>query len=112
MTLGPTGLSPQHQKLLRTLPAPGAAAAGSLRVCSTAPWWSRLGRGPVSSPTGLYPARSKAAAFRAIQVDGQREPRKPISGIVEPKTSLPLAPQHHLLAAARAVTVEAQRAAR
>lgn len=47
MTLGPSGLSPRHQKLLRTLPALGAAAAGSLRVCSTAPWWSRLGRGPV-----------------------------------------------------------------
>ena len=88
----PWGWSTRHQKLLRTLPALGAAAAGSLRVCSTAPWWSRPGRGPVSSPTGLYPARSKAAAFRAIQVNGQREPRKPISGIVEPKTSLPLAP--------------------
>ena len=91
LTLGPSGRSPLHQKLLRTFPAPGAAATGSLRVCSTAPWWSCLGRDPVSSPTGLYPA----CAEQSRSLPGytgereEREPGKPISDIVEPKISLP-----------------------
>ena len=62
LTAGLPGLSPLRQKLPRTFPVPGPEAAGCLRVCSTAPWWSCLGRGPVSLLIGLYPAPSEHEA--------------------------------------------------